>query len=175
MENLFELEQQHLGLKARLEDLLTETEGEITPEIEALMDEQLANEYAVSKKFDGYGYAIGQLTSEADFIKERIAALQERLTVKERAAKRLKDRLKAFMEGAGLKQVEGDYYIFRVQRNGGKVPVVMDESLCANDVPEHFRRVMYRIDHAAIYNALKEGEELDFAKLGERGTHLRIK
>ena len=45
------------------------------------------------------------------------------------------------------------------------------------DMPEEYRiqNVTYKADDAAIRAALDAGQELPFAKLGERGTHLRVR
>lgn len=174
MPTLDDLEQEHLQLKIRLDALLTASEGEVTDEIEALMDERLESEYALSQKFDGYGYAMAQLQAEEELLQARIDALQQRLQTKRNTRERMKERLQAFMERNGAQKVEGDYFVFRVQKNGGRRPVEYAEGLRPEDVPEAYRRVRVELDGAAIYEALTSGTELAFARLGERGTHLRV-
>lgn len=59
--------------------------------------------------------------------------------------------------------------------NGGLMPLVYDKTINLEDIPAAYRKVEYSYDNDAIRRALDAGEELDFARYGERGTHLVIK
>ncbi len=63
---------------------------------------------------------------------------------------------KAVLEGRGFK------------------PKVFDESKPVEELPERFQRVSVEPDTKAIRQALESGEELDFARLGDRGASIRI-
>jgi len=43
------------------------------------------------------------------------------------------------------------------------------------EVPESFLKVIYEADKDKIRQALKDGQELSFARLEERGRHITIK
>lgn len=63
----------------------------------------------------------------------------------------------------------------RFRRTGGKAPLIINEGVLALSVPERFQLVDFDFDKAEIRKALEDGEELDFARLGERGESLRLK
>ena len=87
----------------------------------------------------------------------------------------LKERLKWFFALHNLKKVETARYKLSLAANGGKAPLVISDSILATDLPERFSRVTVEPNTTAIREALEAGEELDFARLGERGTSIRIK
>lgn len=86
-----------------------------------------------------------------------------------------RDRLKWFFETHNLRTVETSRYKLQLQRNGGKAPLVLDESVLVIQLPERFQKVSIDIDTAAIREVLEAGESLPFAHLAERGTTMRIK
>ena len=51
----------------------------------------------------------------------------------------------------------------------------MDDSVSPTELPEKFQKVNVEIDKTAIRSALEAGEDLDFARLGDRGASIRIK
>lgn len=57
-----------------------------------------------------------------------------------------------------------------IVKNGGKKPVILSD-----EVPQEWQKVKYEPDNKRIREALENGEELPFAKLGERGERLSIK
>jgi hypothetical protein len=101
--------------------------------------------------------------------------LLELSQVDENRARLFKDRLKWFFETHNLKTVETARYKLSVQRNGGKSPLIVDQSVLATKLPERFQKVSIDPDTTAIRQALEAGEHLNFAQLGERGTSIRIK
>ena len=64
--------------------------------------------------------------------------------------------------------------VLAIQKNGGKQPLVVDW-LPLEELPERFQKVTITEDREKIAEALAAGEELTFARLEPRGTHLRIK
>lgn len=176
--NLFDLSKEQQEIRARLEALLGES-GEVTPENEALVDrlcdEALENEYALAAKFDDYAYVIAGFEAEAEVLEERARAIQARAAARRNAAARMKERLKTFMEHAEIKKVEGTDFVFAIQANGGRLPLVYRKGVRPEDVDASYHRVRLDFDATAIYDALQRGEKLDFVTLGERGTHLRIR
>jgi len=92
-----------------------------------------------------------------------------------RTARLLKDRLKWFFETHGLKTIETPRYKLQLAKNGGKAPLILDESVPVAKLPERFQKVSIDPNTMAIREALERGESLEFAMLGERATSMRIK
>lgn len=97
--NLYELTQE----QARIEELLIEGGGELTPELEEAL---ASNSAALADKVDGYNHIYRRLTSFAAAIKnekDRLAGLQKTY---ETAARSLKDHLARAMDAAGIEKLE---------------------------------------------------------------------
>lgn len=56
-----------------------------------------------------------------------------------------------------------------------KAPLILDDSIPVAQLPEQFQKVSIDADTAAIRAALEAGESLEWARLGERGSSMRIK
>jgi hypothetical protein len=74
-----------------------------------------------------------------------------------------------------LKTVETPRYKLQLAKNGGKAPLILDESVPVAKLPERFQKVSIDPNTVAIREALESGEHLNFAQLGERGMSMRIK
>ena len=83
--------------------------------------------------------------------------------------------MKWFFNAHNLKTVETARYKLSLAKNGGKQPLILDESIPVSQLPEQFQKVSIDPDTTAIREALERGEKLEFAQLGERGTSIRIK
>ncbi len=112
---------------------------------------------------------------EADTMAEaqklRIAALQERKARYERRADRLRAFVLQIMESAGLKSIEAPEFTFGTRPTPQKVIVTNPESLPT----EYLRQKAPEPDLSAIGKALKAGEEIPGAILGNGGTTLQIR
>lgn len=87
----------------RIEDLLLENGGELTPEIE---DALASNNEALTAKVDGYNHIFRRLealAAGAKAEKDRLAKLQRSA---ENAARALKEHLAAVMEAQGIDKLE---------------------------------------------------------------------
>ena len=115
------------------------------------------------------------MLARAEIRKAEAKRLTELAAADESRARLLKDRLKWFFELHQLKTVQTNRYKLSVAKNGGKAPLILDESVPVTQLPEQFQRVSIDPDTAAIREALERGEKLGFAQLAERGTSLRIK
>ena len=167
-----------------LDALLFEVGGDISEEEAAAAIEQwfAENEAALVKKLDGYGYLVRRQEADGKFLDEEIRRLTARKQARENGAKRLKDRLKDFLQQHGMKDVETDHFRFAIQKNGGKRPV--EVTVQPEALPKKFQRVKIEADNEAIRQELErlnpdpDAEtvtHLKFAMLHPRGTHLRIR
>lgn len=139
-------------------------------EQKAFMDtlEGLVGEIEV--KTDSYAVVIAELKAQQEKVKTEV----KRLTAIEKAIgnniDRMKGRIKETMEAMGKTEIKTDLHTFKIQNNGGVQPLRI-----TGEVPDNFKRVVLENDNDKIRDALKAGEDLPFAHLEERGTHLMIK
>lgn len=139
-----------------------------------MIEESLSD---LNTKFTGYRKLMVHLESLAEEAKTESKRLAEIARVRQNKVDRLKGRLYQFMTAHNIDKVETPLGTFAIQNNGGALPVEIDEYLLEHpeELPEGYRIVEFKPDKRAIGQALKDGESLDFARYGERGTHLRIK
>jgi len=162
METLYSLTQDYKNLL----DLAGSAEPE---EIETFNDTLEAVLGQIEVKADGYAVVMSEIEGRANIVAKeinRLKAIEDRLVA---THKRMKDRLKSAMEELHTNEIKTDLHRFKIVKNGGKLPLVID-----GGVPESFQRVEYVDDKEKIRKALESGECLTFAHLEDRGTHLKI-
>lgn len=173
--NLHELEQTRLAFQVRLDDMLEASGGEVTDQVDELANMILTLDEAIGRKLDRYAYIIRCLEGDRDRLTERAYAFDARAHALAKTINRLKETAKDFIErNVPEGKVQGEAYTISVQKNGGALPLEIYEGMDPNDYPGH--TIVHREwDKGAIRQALEDGYELQFARLGERGTHLRIR
>ena len=127
------------------------------------------------KKLENYARFIRQREFMADVRKEeakRVAALAK---TDENAIGRCKSFLKLLFDQHGWTKIETPLFKFGVQKNGGKAPLEIDPDVDPNTVNGKYQRVVVTLDTEAIRADLEAGVEIPFARIGEVGTHLRIR
>lgn len=127
------------------------------------------------RKLDNYAALIAELEARAEVRKAEAKRLMELVAADENRAKMLKERLKIFFEANNLKKVETQRYQLSLVRHGGKAPVILEQSISPTELPKQFQKVSVEPDTKAIREALEAGEPLDFARLGDRGSSVRIR
>lgn len=152
-----------------------ENGGDITA-VEATLNEWFSNiSQDRDKKIDGYCALIREFEARASVRKEESERLAKRVKIDAAHAAFLKGRLKSFFEENNLKKIETDRYMVSLAKNGGAIPLeLLDEP---ERFPAEFRTIKTQVvaNTDAIRAALEGGQDLPFAKLGERGTRLSIK
>ena len=158
---------------------------EITSDVEQLyelatmdeeMDEQLFQDTLdgllgeLEVKAGGYCNVIKQLEMEADRAKNMSLVWEQKQKQRENAIKRMKEALRDAMIRTDQKQIDAGEYTIKLQKNGGKAPLIIDE-----EVPDNYQKVIYETDKDKIRKDLEAGKELPFAYLEERGQHVVIK
>ena len=162
METLYSLTQDY-------KDLLDLAGSADPEEIETFNDTLEAVLGQIEVKADGYAAVMSEIEGRANIVAKeinRLKAIEDRLVA---THKRMKDRLKSAMEELHTNEIKTDFHRFKIVKNGGKLPLVID-----GGVPESFQRVEYVDDKEKIRKALESGECLTFAHLEDRGTHLKI-
>lgn len=180
-DTLLGMEEGQTALRLQIEDMLEASEGEITPEIEAMLDAELKTEEEISHKLDSYAYLMAGIGKEVELLNERMKALKAKRDGKQRTIDAMKERLRIFLTGRGIRKIEGDYFTIALQRNGGVRPLIIEDGTKAEGVPSQFQCITTTIDTSAVRAFLEgQGEDgndqaLGWAKLGERGESVRIR
>lgn len=178
---LFEIGAELQALDALLEDL----GGDVSdPEVGAAVDLWYASLMADEgrKLEDWVGY-VRQLEMEVAVAREEAERFLAKARSRESRIEWLKGAMKKHLELTGrTKATTVAGRTLAVQKNGGKAPMVwvtpegmLVASLAAADIPDEFCVTRRTIDMEKVRAALEAGQQLPFAKLEERGTHLRIR
>ncbi len=143
------------------------------------MDEQVFNDTLealtgeLEVKGAGYVAVINQLDMEAKKAKELAEDFKRKADVRINAIGRMKDALKVAMNKIGTDKIEAGDYTIKLQKNGGKQPLIID-----GDVPEAMCKVILEPDKERIRTFLENLDEngsCEWAHLEERGKHIVIK
>lgn len=161
MSTLYEITGEYLQLLEMLEDADNLEEQVVKDTLEGIDGE-------LEIKADGYARVIKELDAEANKYEAEIKRLEERGNALKNRSRILKNHLYNSMKLTGKTKFKTELFSFGIQKNGGLAPLDI-----SGEVPAEFCR--YEPDNEKIRAALKEGKELSFAKLGERGEHLRIR
>lgn len=172
---LLEIGDERVRHMEALEALLVEIGGDVSDEeVDAAITAWLQEADApLKEKLDAYGAVIREKELRAAARNAEADRLGGLATVDLNAAKRMKDRLRWFFEAHDLQRMETDRFRFTLASNGGKAPIELAEK-DPSKLPEWARRVKVEPDVEAIRTRLEQGEDLEFARIGIRGKHLRI-
>lgn len=162
-ETLFDLTAEYLQLAEMLTDP-EQDEQVITDTLDAIMGE-------IEVKSEGYVAVLNRLDMELDACKKQYEAWAIRKRVRENAIKRLKKALTDTMIATNKEEIAAGDVKIKLVKNGGKLPLEYEEEF----VPDNYKRVVYETDTEKIRKALDDGEELGWARYGERGKHIMIK
>ena len=124
-------------------------------------------------KADNYARIIRNLESQLEGIKVEQQRLTNRKQQVEKNIEWLKMTLYSVMKETGKTKFKTDLFSFGIQKNGGVLPVIVDEEI--DKLPENMIIVSKKPDLKAISDYIKETGDVTFAHFGERGESLRIK
>lgn len=114
-----------------------------------------------------------ELEANAAALKAEEKRLNERRKSIESNIQRIKDRLFEAMKTTGKTKFKTDLFSFSIQKNGGKLPVVLDVK-DTSELPDELVKITETANIDAIRELLDAGDNR-FAHYGERGESLRIK
>ena len=106
--------------------------------------------------------------------KERIKELKRLVEIDDNLVRNLNKYLLDHLLSSNTKKMRTTDYNISIANNGGKQPIIID-SVDPNGLPEDLTITERKIDKDAVRDRLLAGEEFSFARLEERGQHLRIK
>lgn len=111
------------------------------------------------------------MEAAAEAIKIAEADMAKRRKALENRVKWLKEYLKGNMEACGISKIECPYFKIAIQANPAAINI-LDES----SIPDQFKEqvITWKIDKAAIKDAIKAGETVPGAEL-VNGTRLAIR
>ena len=134
-------------------------------------------EFDLEQKAEGYVMVIRNLEAQAKAIKEEEKRLREKRLSAENGIERLKKRLYDSMNATGKKKLNAGVFTLSVQKNGGSLPVIIDEDI--KNMPEELLKIEVKPDTKKIAELLQDEEKSQlyskFAHFGERGESLRIR
>lgn len=158
-----------------LDELLFEAGGDISDPAVAEYVDQLFSEFSSDrdKKMDGYCRLIREAEERSKSRKAESERLAHRAQVDATMVKGLKQALQLFFDDRGIDKVETDRFRVSVGNNGGKLPLHVED----DQVPEGFliRSEVVEVNKDAIRARLEIGEDLPFARLGDRGRRINIR
>ena len=160
--NLYELVGQY--------DVLMEMLYDPDNDEDCLLDTIEAIEGEIEVKAQNYCRIVSMMDSNAKALDDEIKRLQAKKKTIENRSKWLKNRLFLAMKELGIPKIKTDLYTISIQKNGGVQPVVL-----TGEIPDNFKKIVYEDDMEKVREALKNGEELEFAHFGERVESLRIR
>lgn len=161
-----------------LNDLLDAVDGDLSRHAEGETEltaylEQIEADQGV--KLDNYLGLISQLEMEEQECLEQKQEWYEREKQRAKRVQQLKDALLTHLQRTGQKSARtASGKLVTVVANGGQVPVVVDP-VEPTELPEQYQAVIVKPAIVPIRKALEAGIVLPWARLGERGNHLRVR
>lgn len=139
-----------------LEELLLESGGEFTPEVEALIAEMEGN---LEAKATGYASLIREWEADAKKWKAEADRCAAHRKARENAAERLKERLRTELERMGRSEVEAGLFKIAVQGNPVQARVLVAPDALPGpmrrDIPEQVVAARCEANTDSILQALK--------------------
>ena len=157
-----------------LDDLLDQAaanDGNLDSAEQAAIEEWVGElDVAAASKADSIGWLLREWEARAEARRSQAKKLVEASQADENRAKRLKAYVLECMSRMGRTELQGASCALKVQRNGGKAPLVL-----SGPVPPAFERTIVEPDRDLIRAALEMGKAVPGATLGERGVSLRVR
>lgn len=150
----------------KLEVLLIESSGEITKEIEDLLEVKTEN---LPDKIDNYDAFMNRLEMVSEYYEKRAKLFLQASKSAENAKKRLKDNIIFAMKALNVTDLHGFDVRFKLQKTSGSVEI-LDEALIEPEFKKE--KIEIVIDKKKLKTALEENKEIPGARLIE-GTSLR--
>lgn len=144
---------------------------EIDPQIIADTLESITAEIEV--KAENTAIIMKELDAEATKLKAEEQRLNARRKVYEKRVESLKQGLFDAMKLTGKIKFKTTLFSFNIQKNGGKIPVIVDVDTA--DLPDDLVTITEKPNLDAIAAYLEKHPESKYGHFGDRGESLRIK
>ena len=116
-------------------------------------------------------YVIKQLEMEQEKAEAVSKEFSNKAQVRANSLKRIKEAIMLTMDRLGLTELEAGDYTIKIQKNGGKEPLILDHP---EEVPDNLTKVTIEPDKDKIREFLKDNSA-SWAHMEPRGRHLTIK
>lgn len=166
MASLYELTGNILEFQTMIE------ENELPPDVIADTMESLEGEF--DEKLESYCKVIKNLESDMNGLDSEIKRLTERKKSYKQNIDNMKSAMFEAMKAAGIPKVKGQIFTVAIQKNGGKIPVILDVQ-DTSELPDEFVRIKEEADVEALRTYIEKHGTCKYAHYGERGESLRIK
>jgi hypothetical protein len=155
---------------ARINERLVVQGGEVNEATEAILAEADRDEATIHRKVDAIRTIIGRCDSEGAFYANEARAYGARSRAFKATAARWREWIIRSLDRAGLTSA-GNLIPQRITDNGGRPSVEWVD--IGKPIPKAFRKVVYQLDKAKVYEALDKGARLPKGIEVRRGRHLR--
>lgn len=161
-------------LNVQMQEILDMAEsGEFDEELISNTIEGVEGEIEI--KLDSYGVIIIELQADIEKIDQEIKRLTSKKKTIANSINYLKNMVMQTMGTLNTRKVKGDKFTWTIAKNGGKAPLIIDESMPAICLPEEYQLWDVKPNKDVIRQDLEAGKQLPYARLGERGESLRLK
>ena len=160
---------------AALDELLYEVGGDVTDPTVCAAVAAWQQELHVGRaeKLDDTHAYLKRLEMERDSCATQAAEWKARRDARQAHIDAVRGGVKAHMERTGERKLaSAKGVVFALVANGGVAPLLVPDG---DRVPAEFLKVVTMIDGDKVRAAIAAGEDLDFASLGERCSHLRVR
>ena len=156
--NLYELKAVYQDIQSRIE-----------------AGEDLDDLLASKDKADGYARVIANMEAQAEIFQNEEKRMKEKKEKMKAGADQLRQVLFQAMKETGKTKFKTDLFDFKIVRNGGKAPIVLD--VPEEDLPDDLVKVTVtrKANKDAIAKYIEETGDETYAHVGERGERLQIK
>lgn len=140
-----------------IERQLLENGGEITPEVENLLEVTSGD---IINKVDNYNFLVEKLASNEAYWKAKAAEYAAYAKSFGKAQERIKDHLKAIMLANELKEIVGNEVRYTLRPSAGSL-VIEDESI----IPDRYLVIKTEVNKAEVKLAIASGKEVVGARI----------
>ena len=166
-ENIFDIAERYNSLlEVAMDSSLSEEDlKEIMTSLDDVEDD-------LKEKLQNYQAVIFAMNDRTEILKKHEARLEHDRKVLENKVKRIKEYCMAGMQAVGINKVATDYGTVSVRKNGGKQQIKYEKE----KLPREFFTVetVESVNTDLLRERLQAGEEIEGAKLLERGYHLSV-
>ena len=167
MSRLYDITGNILALQELLESPI-EDENILKDTLEAVQGEYEA-------KIESYCKVIRNIEADIEAFETEAKRLSKKAKMLENNRDRLKKAMFDSMKATNTTKVKGQIFTIAIQRNGGKLPVIMADGTTTDNLPDNLVIVTKTPALDSIRELLEAGKVVEGFTLGQRGESLRIR
>lgn len=125
-------------------------------------------------KIDSYVAVCARLDADEEMVRAEVKRLTATLNTISNNKKHIKQRLMDSMIMMGIRKIKTALHTVSVVKNGGRPPILINDGLTAEDLPDNLKRVTVAPDMDMLRVMVEQGDT-KYAHFGQRGEHLTIR